>query len=575
MRHKTTRMDRARPGAPHTAPRTPQQPPHPNPTQQQSYHAPRRMSAQEQPPYRRTVPERSYYSTTAHVAPTAGGAPSFAYTPPRDPRHTTSFPKPQRSSRRRIPFGRIILIGAAVVFCLVLVWMVWMFYTKGRTAAANMNDSDRPYTLRAALADIANPHSYEKLEGFADGRINILLLGRANTFKGGKDLTDTIMLASINTRDYRLGLFSIPRDLLVTHNKRTVKINSLYTYGLHDGVGTDYLTDTVTTITGEPVHYYILMDFEGFTKIIDILGGINIDVPNPIKDTRYPGPGYSYETFEVPAGLQHFDGATALKYARTRHDKEGDFGRAKRQQHVMQAARNKALSLGTIVNPLKIGSILDVLGDHVHTNVGGDVLEPLISLIKKVDTHNITTVVVDAWRPDSLLVSARTGGMPGLIPRIGTYREIRERAGALFELEKIAQRQKDIAAEQPTITLINRSDNAALPARVTAALATIGFTSVTLHTPPRPRTGDVAPASDATTITDLTDGEKPFSLDELIKKLPAAKSADAFDADTITTDFVITLGTDLIPTYTYTAISQDEMEKEWENTLSTNPHDDL
>lgn len=513
-------------------------------------------------PYQRT-PYRSQPYLRPPVPPQSP-ATARTYTPAP----TASTP-PHTKRRTRSSITRRVLIGAVVLFLITVGWMVWMLYSKGRNAAANMNDSGNPYTLRATLANITNPDSYETLHGFTDGRINVLLLGRANTFKGGKDLTDTIILASINTVDYRLGLFSIPRDLLVTHNDRTVKINSLYTYGLRDGVGTRYLTDTVTTITGEPVHYYVLMDFEGFTKIIDILGGINVDVPHHIKDTRYPGPGYSYETFEIQPGLQYLDGATALKYARTRHDSEGDFGRARRQQQVMQAARNKAFSLGTIVNPMKIGSILDVLGDHVHTNIGGDTLEPFISLIKKVDTHNITTVVVDAWRPESLLVSARRGELPGLVPRIGTYREIRERAGALFELDKITQRQKDIAAERPTIGIINRSGNAELPARVTTAMKTVGFVTVRNITPSRSAQNDTSP-TDTTTITDLTGGEKPFSLDELIKKLPATKSTEQFDADATPVDFVIVLGTDLISSYTYTAISQDELE----NALHHNNNND-
>ena len=519
----------------------------------------------QRPPYNRAAAPQPTYT---RLSATRTFSPHYTAAPA-----TTDAPFGSSATRKRPPIGRMIFIGAGIFFIAAVAWMVWMLYSKGRTAATNMNDSAQPYTLRAALADIANPESYEKLDGFADGRINVLLLGRANTFKGGKDLTDTIMLASINTKDYRLGLFSIPRDFLVTHNGRTVKINSLYTYGLRDDVGTQYITDAVTTITGEPIHYYVLMDFEGFTKIIDILGGINIDVPHHIKDTRYPGPGYSYETFEVQPGLQHFDGATALKYARTRHDSEGDFGRARRQQQVMQATRNKAFSLGTIVNPIKIGNILDVLGDHVHTNVGGDALEPFIALIKKVDTHNITTVVVDAWRPDSLLVSARRGDMPGLVPRIGTYREIRERAAALFELDKITQRQKDIVAEKPSIAIVNRSDNTALPARVTAALQTIGFDTVRHITPPRTTArNEVQEAATTTTIADLTGGEKPFSLDELIKKLPAEKSTEQFDTDTYPADFVIVLGTDIIPAYTYTAISQDELE----NATHTNmTNDDL
>lgn len=507
----------------------------------------------------------------AAAPPWRDARPLCTISPAGQPAASPPFARSSRDSNRHsLLLQRVILGGLLVLLCAAAGWTGWILYRKSARALDNMTDDPAPYTLRATLADITNPRSYEKLRGFSDGRINILLLGRANTFKGGKDLTDTIMLASINTVDYRLGLFSIPRDLLVTHNGRRAKINTLYAYGLRDSVGTRYITDTITDITGQPVHYYIVMDFEGFTEIIDILDGINVDVPHDIKDTRYPGPGYSYETFEVRAGLQHFDGATALKYARTRHDKEGDFGRAKRQQQVMQAARNKAFSLGTIVNPIKISEIIDVVGSHVHMNVGGNDIEPLISLMKKVDTQNITTVVIDAWQPDSLLVSARSGGVPGLLPRIGSYREIRERATELFDLNKIAQRRNDIVAEQPSVTLVNRSGNADMPARVAATLTGIGFERIT-HATIRQR-NDAAATVATTTVTDTTNGEKPFSLDELMKKLPATKSGEHVDVGTVATDFVVTLGTDITDAYTYTAISQEELERE---SLSSDELNDL
>lgn len=134
-------------------------------------------------------------------------------------------------------------------------------------------------------------------------------------------------------------------------------------------------------------------------------------------------------------------------------------------------------------------------------------------------------------------------------------------------------RQKDIVAEKPSIAIVNRSDNTALPARVTAALQTIGFDTVRHITPPRTTArNEVQEAATTTTIADLTGGEKPFSLDELIKKLPAEKSTEQFDTDTYPADFVIVLGTDIIPAYTYTAISQDELE----NATHTNmTNDDL
>lgn len=467
----------------------------------------------------------------------------------------------ERPSGRKL-FGKWLFWFALILFCISVLWAIFAFAQKADIALERISDNGEKHSFIQTITQIANPRSYTVLDGFDESRINILLLGRANTHKAGKDLTDTIMILSINTVDYTISFFSLPRDLLVTNGSDTmVKINALYQSGLRDNVGADYIIDTVTEITGQKIHYYVVMDFDGFISIINTLGGINVDVPQHIKDERYPGPGYSYETFEVFPGLQKFDGETALKYARTRHDPEGDFGRAKRQQHVMQAAKNKAFSLGTIVNPIKIADILTTLGDHIHTDIAPNEIEPFIALTKKVDTHNITNVVVDAWNPGSLLISARyhssTGGISGLVPRIGTtnYKEIREQASNIFNLKQIEQRARDITNEQPSIIVINASSDPMLDHRVAHALSTIGFMQVSRET-----NTNVDIPRNQTIVIDRTGGEKPFSLDEIIKKIPAKK--DATDTIDTTADFVIILGNDILNAYTYTIISQDEMEQD-------------
>ncbi len=470
--------------------------------------------------------------------------------------------------RRCFSFGKWIFWLAFIAFFASILWAGYAVLHKTNETLARISDDKEQPSVMKALANIANPHSYKTLNGFDSGRINILLLGRANTHKSGKDLTDTIMVASINTTNYTIGLFSIPRDLLVQTDYGYVKINSVYQTGLRNNVGADHITNIVQDITGQTIHYYVVMDFEGFIKIIDTLEGINVDVPSHIKDERYPGPGYSYETFEVYPGLQKFNGETALKYARTRHDAEGDFGRAKRQQQIMQSAKNKAFSLGTIVNPMRIAEIFDVLGDHIHTNISPNEIEPFIALIKKLDTQNITTVVIDAWQPGSLLMSTRQygsgGGISGLTPRTGNYKEIRERAELIFDLQKIAQREKDIHGEEPTITLINTTSDTDLPERVSGLLKKIGFQSITVFSDPKNK--KIVP-QETTVIVDRTSGSKPFSLDELIKKVPATKGATDIDKK-ITSDFAIMLGNDILNTYTYTEISRDELEQE--NLLNTN-----
>jgi len=445
-----------------------------------------------------------------------------------------------------------------IIFIFAILFAGGFFIYQANNTINQITDTKQRHSFVKTVANFANSQSYKTLSGFDDDRINILLLGRANSHKSGKDLTDTIILMSINTNDYTIGLFSLPRDLLVGNGSFYVKINSRYQTGLKNDEGAKYIIDSVENITNQNIHYYFVLDFEGFIKIIDILGGINIDVPRHIKDERYPGPGYSYETFEVYPGLQEFDGATALKYARTRHDDiEGDFGRAKRQQQVMQGARNKAFSLGTIVNPLKISELFTVLGEHIHTNITPDEIEPFISLIKKVDTQNITNVVVDAWKPGSLLISAHYynnhGGISGLVPRIGNYKEIRDRAQNIFDLNKIKQRQKEIKKESPTITLINATKKNSLTNNTKKTLQVLGFDDITI--------GKNTKNNHSTTVViDTTNGVKPFSLDELIKKLPAQK--DNTPQKNYKTDFIIILGDDMLDSYTYTEISQEELEQE-------------
>jgi LCP family protein required for cell wall assembly len=467
----------------------------------------------------------------------------------------------EKHSKRKF-FGKWFFWFALIFFCASILWAIFAFAQKADMTIESISDNGEKHSFMETITQMANPRSYKTLSGFEEGRINILLLGRANTHKAGKDLTDTIMLLSVNTVDYTLSFFSLPRDLLITNGSdRMIKINALYQSGLRNDVGADYIIDAVAEVTGQKIHYYIVMDFDGFINIIDTLGGINVDVPQHIKDDKYPGPGYSYETFEVFPGLQKFDGETALKYARTRHDPEGDFGRAKRQQYVMQAAKNKAFSLGTIVNPIKIADILTTLGDHIHTDIAPNEIEPFIALTKKVDTHNITNVVVDAWKPGSLLISARyyssTGGISGLVPRIGitNYKEIREHAKNIFNLKQVEQRAKDITNEQPSIIVINASSDTTLGHRVAHALTTIGFMQVSQETDT-----SIDIPRDHTIVIDRTAGEKPFSLDEIIKKVPAKK--DNFDINITDTDFVIILGNDILDAYTYTVISQDEMEQD-------------
>lgn len=301
----------------------------------------------------------------------------------------------------------------------------------------------------------------QTVRGYEEGRINILLLGRAGARYPGKNLTDTVMLLSLETKTKKVALLSLPRDLLapLPGTTNSVKINTLYQYGLLSDEGAELIKKSVGMITGLPIHYFVTIDFDGFEKVIDTLGGIHIEVLRDIHDTRYPGPNYSYETFELKKGWQTLDGKTALKYARMRHDDpEGDFGRAKRQQQILQAVREKTLSLPTLLNPVIATNLLTDLGESVATDITPEVGRVLLPLVEEVDTHTMSTVVVDAWKKESLLrvvhVDTPTGRAFALSPRSGNWKEVQQLARTLFDTELIARRQNEIDREGASVLIV-------------------------------------------------------------------------------------------------------------------------
>jgi len=201
----------------------------------------------------------------------------------------------------------------------------------------------------------------------------------------------------------------------------------------------------IENITSLDINYWVVMNFDGFQKAVDAIGGINITNEYDIFDPRYPGPNYSYETFELKKGFHHLDGATALKYARMRHnDPKSDFGRAKRQQQVMQAIKNKIFSTGTLLNPVAINQLLNTLGENVKTNIASSEFADFVALIKNLDTNNINNVVLDAWKKDSLLRGSQITGISALIPRVSNWSEIQELAQNIFDTNKIKRKREEI-----------------------------------------------------------------------------------------------------------------------------------
>jgi len=239
------------------------------------------------------------------------------------------------------------------------------------------------------------------IAGQKKDRINILLLGMGGLGHDGPYLTDTIIIASIKPSTKQVSMISIPRDLAVASPGQSIKkINSINAFGEMEkpGWGGAITSEKIEEVFNIPIHYYLRVDFKAFEKIIDEVGGITVHVDRTFSDYEYPADNFEYQTITFQKGIVQMNGKTALQYARSRHGNNGegsDFARARRQQKMLVALKQKVLSFSTIANPVKIGSILKTVDSHISTNMDFTDLMNFITLAKDLDTNNIITRVFD------------------------------------------------------------------------------------------------------------------------------------------------------------------------------------
>ncbi|MEK7528727.1 MAG: LCP family protein [Patescibacteria group bacterium] len=234
------------------------------------------------------------------------------------------------------------------------------------------------------------------------GNTNILLLGAGGEGHIGENLTDTIILASIDTKSSGVTLLSIPRDLYVTPSSLGgIRINKVYDVAkkkFDSKAGLEILREEISEISGLQVQYYAKVDFTAFETVVDSLGGVDIVVDKTINDPLYPkGETYDYERFYLPAGLRHLDGKTALKYVRSRQS-SSDFDRSYRQQKLLVALREKISDRGLATDTGFLKKMFRAVQDHVETNMDLRELMSLASLGKDVTENNMLSISLhDDW----------------------------------------------------------------------------------------------------------------------------------------------------------------------------------
>ena len=273
----------------------------------------------------------------------------------------------------------------------------------------------------------------ESLKNSRLDRLNILLLGiRGVDDPNGGLLTDTIMVMSVKPKTGEIALISIPRDLYVgmPFDNQKSKINEAYEMGIKNGgwkKGLEYSKKTVSDVVGLKIHYAVSVDFEAFKEIINILGGITIVLDKPFSEKNQ----FEEGIIDLPAGKQVIDGDTALLFVRARFS-SSDFDRAKRQQQVLLAIKEKSFSLGVLSSPMKVISILNSIGNHIRTDAELWEIQELAVLIKKVETFNVERMVLSTEKDGLLYASRDLNGSYILLPEGGNFDKIHEVCENIF-----------------------------------------------------------------------------------------------------------------------------------------------
>lgn len=386
-----------------------------------------------------------------------------------------------------------------------------------------------------------------------DDRLTFLVFGVGGSGHHGPELTDTILLTSVDLKTQSIGIMSIPRDLAFPlGGGRFIKINAVNAYAeqSHPGRGAREAADAYEELLDVRIDHVVKIDFKAFVEFIDALGGIDVNVERTFVDREYPTYDDKWQVVSFKAGEQHMDGDTSLKYVRSRHGSNGegsDFARSRRQQIVLLAVKEKLLSRGTLMRPDKLIKLYESIASNVQTDLTAWEIIKLAPLAKNLSKENVTMHVLSN-AVDGQLVNGNVNGAYMLFPRERDWSEIRSIAQNPFasdeELEAVQAPAKKVAIE-----IRNGTNITGFASRMSQHLKESGYVVQGI--------GNASKRGyEKTVIYDLTDGARGDELAKLKSMLQANVSAslpswagtstsnaeEHRPTDSEHTDFLIVLG---------------------------------
>ncbi len=292
--------------------------------------------------------------------------------------------------------------GAAIALGIVVIVTAAPHLVLNAWGSAAQATLDRVFVVDTAadgrpVSAVLGPVGYER-------RLNVLLVGVDSTPRRPATLTDTMIVVSIDPIGKSVTMVSIPRDTinvpLGNGDVFAPKLNSLMGYAeRHPEIFPQgpmrALEDAAGALLGIQIEHYVKIDFRGFVKLVDAVGGVDVNVKRGFDDPTYHGRGIPVGEpgWSVEAGRNHFAGWEALAYARSRKALgESDFTRAARQQEIIVALRDKMLDGGGVV--MNLPALLDAVGDLIETDIPRGQLPALAALADELADSSIVRVVL-------------------------------------------------------------------------------------------------------------------------------------------------------------------------------------
>ena len=376
--------------------------------------------------------------------------------------------------------------------------------------------------------------------GVGKDRINILVMGLDRRPREGQSpsRSDTMFVLTIDPQTKTAGILGIPRDLYVDipdgdGGYFEDRINTALVYGEvndYKGGGHQLAIDTVEHNLGVKIGHYVIIDFEGFKEVIDALGGIDVDVPTYVSDPTYSWtelPG-DYDPQEFEPGLQHMDGEKALAYARIRQNSD-DLDRIQRQQRIIFAVMDKALSLNVLRNALELWNKYK---DAIDTDINDIQLAGFAKLAADISPEKISALSLGPATTPWMTPQ----GAAVLLPSAEGIARIVQ---ALFSDQQLLE-------EQAVVEVQNGTGEVGMADSTVKLLTNLGFPQQSLIAAAAPN-GDVFPK---TSIVDFSGQKKGYTLQKLADwlRVPAERIRQATAADeglrTSGADILVLLGSD-------------------------------